>query len=87
MKELKLDGELFYSTRKDKRYMLVTAGKKIHFGYKGPNGEVAQTYFDGASEEKRNAYRARASKIKNKAGELTYQIPYTPNMLAYHFLW
>lgn len=59
-------------------------GKKItkHFGLAG-----AYTWFDGAPVEKRNSYRARASKITNKRGQYTYKIAGTSNSLAYWILW
>lgn len=47
----------------------------------------AQTWYDGCEESKRNSYRARASKIKNKAGEHTYEVPGTANSFAYWILW
>jgi hypothetical protein len=57
-------------------------GHTVDFGARG-----SQTYLEGASESKRKAYQARASKIKNKAGEFTYQKKYTPNFLSYWVLW
>lgn len=42
------------STRKDKRFMLVINGKKIHFG--SANG---YTYIDGATDTTRENYIAR----------------------------
>jgi hypothetical protein len=54
----------------------------VRFG--DPNGS---TYADGASSQKRNSYRARASKITNARGQYTYKIPGTANSLAYWLLW
>jgi hypothetical protein len=70
------------SNRPDKKIKVVIDGQTIHFGDKN-----STTYLEGASDEKRDAYRARASKIKNKDGQYTYLIKYTPNYLAYHVLW
>lgn len=56
--------------------------QKIHFGQRG-----AYTYFDGAPKEKMLSYRARASKIKNKKGRYTYNIPGSANSFAYYILW
>lgn len=61
----------------------VRAPLSINFGAK--NNSIA--FLEGASEQKRNAYRARASKIKNKSGEYTYKIKYTPNFLSFNILW
>lgn len=54
----------------------------VHFGQWG-----AFTYADGATKEKRDSYRARASKITNKNGQYTFVIPGTPNSFAYWILW
>jgi hypothetical protein len=70
------------SERPNKKIVIRIKGKTIHFGQK-----QSQTYIEGASEQKRNAYRARSSKITNKKGEYTYLIPFTNNYLSYHILW
>lgn len=64
---------------------LVKGDKRLHTVVFGQRG--AQTYFDGASREKRDAYRARASRIKNAAGRFTFKIAGTPNSFAYFILW
>ena len=56
--------------------------KIVNFGLRG-----AYTYADGAPEQKRDSYRARASKIRNKSGRSTYMIPGTANSFAYWLLW
>lgn len=56
--------------------------KMVNFGLRG-----AVTYADGASKKKRDSYRARASKIKNKKGQFTYLLPGTANSFAYWLLW
>ncbi|AVR53156.1 hypothetical protein MarSH_451 [Marseillevirus Shanghai 1] len=55
--------------------------KVVHFGQKG-----AFTYFDGAPETKRNAFRARHSKILNK-GRTAYKVPGSASSLAWVILW
>lgn len=46
---------LAHSTRKDKKLMIeLKDGRKIHFGQRG-----SQTYVEGASDAKREAYIAR----------------------------
>ena len=49
-------------------YVLYGKNKKVYFGQIG-----AHTYYDGASKVKRDGYIARASKIKNKEGEICLQ--------------
>ena len=74
--------DLSLSDRPNKKIKIIINGKIIHYGDKN-----SHTYIEGADEKKRNAYRARASKIKNKNGQYTYLIKYTPNYLAYWTLW
>lgn len=57
-------------------------GTIIHFGQKD-----SITFLEGGTEEKRQSYKARASKIKNKQGRFTFKIPFTSNFLAYNLLW
>jgi hypothetical protein len=77
---------LSVSTASGKRLTatFVLHGQKcmVHFGLKG-----AYTYSDGAPPEKRDSYKARASKITNAKGEYTYMIPGTANSFAYWLLW
>lgn len=83
LNELKVPYEYVrLSEKPDKKIVIRINGKTIHFGQKG-----SQTFIEGASEKKRDAYRARASKITNKKGEYTYLIPFTNNYLSYHILW
>lgn len=81
--QLGVEGVLYLSDRKDKKLMMITPkGKKVHFG-----SATSTTFLEGADEKKRNAYRARASKIKDKNGRYTYKIPGTANYYAFHLLW
>ncbi len=57
--------------------------KKIGFGYKGMDDWRSGT----ATKEQRKSYRARASGIRNKQGELTYKNKNTANYWSYHYLW
>lgn len=74
------------STRVGKRFRaeFIMDGKKqtVFFGQPG-----AVTYFDSPNEAKRNGFRSRASKIKDKAGEYTYNKPGTANSFSYNLLW
>ena len=66
---------LDYSTRKNNKYMAtLPSGKKIHFG--SPN---YPDYLIHQDKERRDKYLARAKKIKNKQGELTYTNPESSN--------
>ena len=74
---------LDYSTRKKNKYMAtLTSGKKIHFG--SPN---YPDYLIHQDKERRDNYLARATKIKNKSGELTYTNPEYANYWSVNLLW
>ena len=74
---------LDYSTRKNNKYMAtLPGGKKVHFGSpKYPDYTIHK------DKERRDKYRARATKIKNKQGELTYTNPESSNYWSLHLLW
>jgi hypothetical protein len=65
--------------------------KKIGFGLKGyQHYKDKLGYYkslDHLDKQRRDRYRARASKIKNKKGELTYKDKNTSNYWAFHYLW
>ena len=74
---------LDYSSRKNNKYMVtLPSGKKVHFG--SPKYEDYTIHKD---KERRDKYRARAMKIKNKKGELTYTNPESSNYWSVHLLW
>lgn len=74
---------LSYSKRKNNKYMVqLPDGKKVHFG--SPKYEDFLIHKD---EKRREKYRSRAMKIKNKTGELTYTNPESPNFWAINLLW
>ena len=74
---------LDYSTRKNNKYMVTTkSGKKVHFGSK-----KYADYLTHKDEERRDKYLARATKIKNKQGELTYNNPESANFWSVNLLW
>ena len=83
-KAKKLGAEsLDYSTRKNNKYMAtLPGGKKIHFG--SPN---YPDYLIHKDKERRDRYLARAKKIKNKQGELTYTNPESSNYWSVNLLW
>ena len=79
------------STRKDKKLMTVVDGKKVHFG--NPNYQQFKDKtgiwkkLDHNDTERRKNYLARSSGIKNKQGQLTKDIPSSPNYHAIRILW
>ena len=74
---------LNYSTRKGNKYMVILKdGKIVHFG--SPKYEDFTMHKD---EIRREKYLARAKKIKNKKGELTYQNIESPNFWSVNLLW
>ena len=83
-KAKKLGAEsLDYSSRKNNKYMAThPAGKKIHFG-----SPQYPDYLIHRDKERRERYLARAKKIKNKQGELTYTNPESSNFWSVNLLW
>ena len=74
---------LDYSSRKNNKYMVkLSDGKKVHFG--SPKYEDFTVHKD---KERRDKYLSRATKIKNKKGELTYTNPESSNFWSVHLLW
>ena len=74
---------LDYSKRKNNKYMAtLPSGKKVHFG--SPNYPDYTIHQD---KDRRDRYLARAKKIKNKQGELTYTNPESSNFWSVHLLW
>ena len=74
---------LDYSSRKNNKYMVkLPGGKKVHFG--SPKYEDYTIHKD---KERRDKYLSRATKIKNKQGELTYTNPESSNYWSVHLLW
>ena len=74
---------LDYSTRKNNKYMATLAsGKKVHFG-----SSKYPDYLTHKDKDRRDKNLARAKKIKNKQGELTYNNPESANFWSVHLLW
>ena len=74
---------LDYSKRKNNKYMAtLPSGKKVHFG--SPN---YPDYLIHQDKERRDRYLARAKKIENKQGELTYTNPESSNYWSVNLLW
>lgn len=83
-KYLKLGATAFhYSKRKNSKYVVTLKdGKKIQFG----NPKYAD-YLIHDDEERQKKYLARATKIKNKQGELTADNPEPANYWSIKLLW
>ena len=83
-KAKKLGAEsLDFSTRKNNKYMAtLPSGKKVHFG-----SSNYPDYLIHQDKERRDRYLARAKKIKNKQGELTYTNPESSNYWSVNLLW
>ena len=83
-KAKKLGAEsLDYSTRKNNKYVAtLSSGKKIHFG-----SSQHPDYLIHKDNERKERYLARAKKIKNKQGELTYTNPESANYWCMNLLW
>ena len=74
---------LDYSPRKNNKYMVkLPGGKKVHFG-----SSKYEDYTISKDKKRRDKYRARAMKIKNKKGELTYTNPESSNYWSVNLLW
>jgi ribosomal protein L24E len=71
-----------YSKRAGKKYYVEYDGKIIHFG-----SDVGQTFLDHKDESIRASWRARHSKIKNKAGEYVYKLKSSPSYWSWNLLW
>ena len=74
---------LDYSSRKNNKYVTtLPSGKKIHFG-----SSQYPDYLIHGDKERRERYLARAKKIQNKQGELTYTNPESSNFWSVNLLW
>ena len=75
--------KLDYSDRDNKKYVVtLNNGKKIHFG-----DNRYEDFLIHKDWNKRLNYIKRASKIRDKQGNLTYKNPESANFWVYHLLW
>ena len=71
--------KIYVSSKKDKKYMIIGLnGKAVHFGRIG-----YKDYTKHNDLNRRNAYLARATKIKGNWKD----DPYSPNSLSINLLW
>ncbi len=70
------------STRKDKKYMVLTDNGIVHFGQKG-----IKDFRQHGNKKKQKSYCNRAKGIKDKNGNLTYKNKNTANFWSRSLLW
>jgi len=80
------------SDRKNKKYYVkFENGKKIHWGdirYQQYNDKLRKyKNLNHHDEKRRDLYLSRASKIKDKKGNLTANDPNSPNFFSCRLLW
>jgi hypothetical protein len=80
------------SDRKNKKLVgIAPSGNEVHFGHPDYEHYYDETgiweNLNHLDEERRDNYNARAKKIKDKRGKLTYMNPESPNAWAYWVLW
>ena len=74
--------EFSKSNRKNKKYYVVYNNKQIHFGHTSYGD-----YTTHKDPERKRRYLARAKKIKDGNGNLTYKNKNKANFWAIHLLW
>ena len=74
--------DLKLSNRKNKRLKVLYDGKTIHFG-----SATGKTFIDHKDEQKRKAWYARHSKIRNQQGQFVISNPYSASFWAARILW
>lgn len=82
------------STRKGKKYSVVSPkGKTIHFGasnmeqYKDSTGLGLYSHKDHGDKDRQKRYLARATRIRDGKGKLTYKNPESSNYYSLNWLW
>lgn len=89
---------IFYkSNKKNKKYRVefnlnnqlvsLDFGDKRYQQYRDSTPLKLYSNLDHYDKKRRERYRARASKIRNKQGEFTYRNPMSPNYWSYFYLW
>lgn len=72
--------DLRISPNKNKNYVVTLRnGKKIHFG-----DSRYEDFLTHGDKERRERYRKKASKIRDKEGNLTFRSRNSPNVWSYH---
>ena len=74
---------LDYSKRKNNKYVVtLPGGNNLHFG-----SSQYPDFLIHKDKKRKDKYLARAKKIKNKKGELTYENPESANFWSVNLLW
>lgn len=82
-KALKLGATEFATSKnKNKKYYVIYKGKKIHFGHSSYSDFTIHK-----DHERRRRYLARAKKITDGNGKLTWKNKNSPNFWAIHLIW
>ena len=81
-RKLGIKEEIFKSTRKGKKFMVVYNNKKIHFGAIG-----YEDFHDHKDEKRRTSYLKRARGIRDGNGKLTHKNKMMANFWAINLLW
>ena len=83
-KALKITGVTDFgkSVAKGKRFYVIYNDHRINFGSQSNN-----TFIDHGDTKKRDAWRARHSKIKLKNGQFAYLVKSQPEFYSYNLLW
>jgi hypothetical protein len=72
-----------FSDKKDKRFFVIyDHDKKINFG-----SRYGKAYIDHHDDQKRKAWYARHSKIKNKYDNIVIDDPYSASFWSARILW
>ena len=70
------------SNTKGKRYDVKYDNKWIPFG-----SATGKTFIDHKDKDKKKAWQARHSKIKNKDGQLVHKLKTSPSYWSWNILW
>ena len=82
-KAMKLGASDFGKSKtKGKKYYVIYDGKTINFG-----SATGKTYLDHKDNAKRDAWRARHSKIKLKDGRSAYKVKESPGFWNWNLTW
>ena len=73
---------IIQSERIFKHVVTLPGGKNLHFG-----SSKYPDFLIHKDKERKDKYLARAKKIKNKKGELTYENPESANYWSVNLLW
>ena len=82
LKNLVLNRLIIQHEKNNKYMVTLKSGKKVHF-----RSKKLADYLTHKDDDRRDKYLARATKIKNKQGELTHKNPESANFWSVNLLW